>query len=266
MAHSKVSDRIVRQLRHRIAAGELKPGDRLPPERLLATALGASRASVREAVRVLELSGLVSPRHGDGTFVQARPSAAAENSLSQFLQRERERLLDLSQARQALEPRLASLAAEHADRDDVERLRQTLYAEINHIRGHDVEGAFVADRAFHLAIAQATHSPTFMMLHTYLSDLVADIRREAIFNESRRTPARHVDHQAIFKAIAAGDASKAEAAMHLHLKHVETLLIDALQAYQQTAAGLASTSRARGPRARQKAGSAFSLTGLRARD
>lgn len=266
MAHSKVSDRIARQLRQRIAAGELKPGDRLPPERQLASSLGASRASVREAVRVLELSGLVSPRHGDGTFVQSRPSAAAGHSLSQFLERERERLLDLSQARQALEPRLASLAAEHANRDDVERLRQTLYAEINNIREHDVEGAFVADRAFHLAIAEATHSPTFMMLHTYLSDQVADIRRETIFNESRRTPARHVDHQAIFKAIAAGNASKAEAAMRLHLKHVETLLIDALQAYQQTAAGIASTSRARGPRARQKAGSAFSLTGLRAAD
>ncbi|MBI3261713.1 MAG: FadR family transcriptional regulator [Acidobacteria bacterium] len=266
MPHSKVSDRIVRQLQHRIATGELKPGDRLPPERQLATSLGASRASVREAVRVLELSGLVSPRHGEGTFVQARPTAAAGKSLSQFLQRERERLVDLSQARLALEPRLASLAAEHANRDDIERLRQALYAEINNIRGHDVEGALVADRAFHLAIAEATHSPTFMMLHTYLSDLVADIRREAIFNESRRTPARHVDHQAILKAIAAGDASKAEAAMRLHLKHVEGLLIDALQAYQQTAAGLSASKRARGPRARQKSGSAFSLTGLRAAD
>ncbi|MBI4476361.1 MAG: FadR family transcriptional regulator, partial [Acidobacteria bacterium] len=239
----------------------------------LARSFGASRASVREAVRILEQSGLVSPRHGEGTFVQAQPSAAAGAALAQFLQRERERLLDLSQARQAIEPRLAALAAEHASREDVERLRQTLHAESHRAlppqggshEESDVEAAFVADRAFHLAIAAATHSPTFIMLHTYLSDLVADIRREAIFNESRRTPARHADHRAILNAIAAGDPAKAEAAMRLHLKHVESVLITALQRYQQTAAGLSAPRRARFARRRPR-GAAFSLTRARAAD
>lgn len=264
MHPSKVSDRLVAEIRRRLAAGTLRTGDRLPSERELARTFGASRASVREALRVLEQAGLVFPRHGEGTFVRAAPAAASSAALSEFLRRARDRLLDLSQARQAIEPRIAALAAARATDRDLERLRQALGADRPDDRMRDVEAAFANDRAFHLAIAAATHSPTFIMLHTYLSDLVADLRREAIFNESRRSPARYADHHAIVQAIAQGSPAKAEAAMRRHLKHVERVLTDALERYQQAAADLGGR-RLRGPRRpRGRRRAAFRLTRGRA--
>jgi GntR family transcriptional repressor for pyruvate dehydrogenase complex len=247
MRRDKVSERIVGELQDQIHRGELKPGDRLPSERHLAASLKASRPSVREALRALELSGLVASRHGEGTFVQAAPGSSAKLPLSQFLKRERGRLLDLSQARQMLEPRLALLAAERATADDLARLQQALAAEGQHVRGGDVDAGFNADRAFHVTIAEATHSPTFIMLHNYLSDLVAHLRREAIYNESRRTPGRHFDHQRIYAAIARHDGPRARAAMLRHLKNVETVLIDALLAYERTVARLTAGSARRRP-------------------
>jgi GntR family transcriptional repressor for pyruvate dehydrogenase complex len=238
----KVTERIVAEIQRRIGRAELKAGDRLPSERNLADLFGASRASVREALRSLERSGLVVARHGEGNFVARMPEGLSA-PLAHYLDRERHRLLDLSEARQVLEPRLAALAATRATAADLTRMKNALADEIRAIRGDDVEGGFTADRAFHVAIAEATHSPTFAMLHNFLSDLVGDSRREAIYHDSRRSPSRHADHAAILAAIERGDADEAAAAMLRHVQDVEVILVNAVLAYQ----GLVVAGTGRGP-------------------
>lgn len=227
----KVNEKIARELQNRIRRREFQPGEQLPPERQLAGLFGASRGSVREALRALELAGVIVSRQGGGNFVTDTLPDTATEPLSQFLERQREHLLDLSEARKMFEPRLAFLAAERATRHDVDALRLAVEEQERGLRNEDVEAVFNADRLFHQTIAEAARNQTFIMLHSYLSDLVAGGRREAIENASRHTQSP-IDHRAIYEAVAGGDATAASTAMLRHLENVEAILLDALRRYQ----------------------------------
>lgn len=233
----KVTEEIVRTLQDRISRGELKPGDQLPPERQLAELFQASRGSIREALRALELSGLIHSRQGGGNFVADRLPSALTAPLDNYLERQRQSLHDLYEARQMLEPRLAFLAAERATRADVERIRLALERQERDLQAEDFNIAYDADRGFHQAIAEATHNQTFIKLHNYLSDLVSESRREVVDSPTRREQAL-VDHRAICEAIARGDGPAASAAMLQHLKTLEALLVEALEAYRGVLARL----------------------------
>jgi len=234
----KVNEEIARELQSRIRRRELRPGDQLPSERQLAGMFGASRGSVREALRALELSGVIRSRQGGGNFVSDMPPGASTQPLSQFLERQREHLLDLSEARQMFEPRLALLAAERASVGDLDALRKAVEEQERALEEGDVDAVFNADRLFHQLIAEAARNQTVIMLHNYLSDLVSGGRREAIENNTSRRTQSAIDHRAIYEAIASGSGSAASAAMLQHLKNVENSVLDALRRYQGALAGL----------------------------
>lgn len=238
----KVNEEIARQLLGQIRRHELRPGGQLPSERQLAGLFGASRGSVREALRLLELSGVIVSRQGGGNFVTDVLPGASTQPLSQFLERQREHLLDVSEARQMFEPRIAFLAAERAMPEDVAALQRAVEEQERGLREHDVVAMVNADRQFHQALAEAARNQTYIMLHNYLSDLVSGDRREAIESSSLRRTQSLVDHRAIFDAVADGDAPAASAAMLQHLKNVESILLDAVQRYQGAIAGLARVS------------------------
>src|SRR5215510_7143472 len=107
---TRLYETIVAQLGQLIQEGKLCPGDRLPPERELAARLQVSRASVREALRSLELQGLLSSRQGSGTFIAA---VSQEELLRAFarLAEEGQTLRDIFELRLLLEPPIAALAA-----------------------------------------------------------------------------------------------------------------------------------------------------------
>ena len=234
----RVNQAIVRAIQEQIRRGELNPGDRLPPERHLAGIFGASRSSVREALRILELRGLVYSRHGEGNFVAETLPAAAARTLVEFLERQRASLLDLSEARKLFEPYLASLAATRATSEDLEELRQAAEDEEKNLREGHTQAAFRADRLFHQAVATATRNQALVTLHSYLSDLIAGGRREALENDVRRAQSA-VDHRRVYRAIARRDGAAARAAMLMHLENVERILMDAVGGYQRAATLLA---------------------------
>jgi GntR family transcriptional repressor for pyruvate dehydrogenase complex len=234
----KVNEEIARRLLDQIRRHELRPGDQLPSERQLATLFRASRGSVREALRLLELSGVIVSRQGGGNFVTDTLPGASTQPLSQFLERQREHLLDVSEARRMFEPRIAYLAAERAMPEDIAALHRAVQEQERGLRENDVVAMVHADRQFHQALAEAARNQTFIMLHNYLSDLVSGDRREAIESRSLRRAQSPIDHHEIFDAVAAGDAPGASAAMLQHLKNVESILLDALHRYQGALAGL----------------------------
>jgi GntR family transcriptional repressor for pyruvate dehydrogenase complex len=205
--HLKVNEEIARRLQDQIRRRELQPGDQLPSERQLAGLFGASRGSVREALRALELSGVIVSRQGGGNFVSDTPSGTSTQPLTQFLERQREHLLDVSEARQMFEPRLAYLAAERATPEDLERLRRAVEDQERGFAAGDVEAVFAADRRFHRLLAESARNQTFIMLHNYLY------------------------------AIARGDANGASAAMLQHLQNVEANLLDAHRRYRSVLSG-----------------------------
>jgi GntR family transcriptional regulator, transcriptional repressor for pyruvate dehydrogenase complex len=234
----RVNQAIVRAIQEQIRRGELKPGDRLPPERHLTGIFGASRSSVREALRALELSGLVYSRHGEGNFVADTLPVAAARTLVEFLERQRASMLDLSEARKLFEPYLASLAATRATADDLEELRRAAEDEHKNLREGHTQAAFRADRSFHQAVAAATRNQALVTLHSYLSDLVGGGQREALENDVRRAQSA-VDHRRVYRAIARRDGAAARTAMLTHLENVERILMDAVGGYQRAAKLLA---------------------------
>src|SRR5437763_2135948 len=119
-------EQVAEQIRRLISGGTLKPGDLLPPERDLATRLGVGRSSIRDAVRTLEVMGILEPRQGAGTVVRDLSSDSLVVPLATVLVRKRELVAELLDVRRILEPALAARAAKNATPDGVPGLEDSL--------------------------------------------------------------------------------------------------------------------------------------------
>src|SRR2546430_8105791 len=111
---TRIYEEVASQIQRLITDGRLRPGDHLPPERELAERFGVSRTSVRDAIRVLELMGLLEPRQGEGTVVRDLSPDSLVSPLASLLVRNRTLLADLLDVRKMIEPALAARAAVHA--------------------------------------------------------------------------------------------------------------------------------------------------------
>lgn len=213
-ARPRLYEQVLDRLRAYVAEGGLRAGDRLPPERDLAARLGVSRASVKQAITVLEVQGLVEARHGGGTYLM-RDSLDAE-PVERMVERRR-RLPDVLEAREALETKLAELAAERRTDEDLAALHAALDRMVTDIEegGHGVEG----DRLFHAAVTAAAHSALLAEFMRSIADQVTESRTESL--RQPRRPARSLaQHRAILDAIETGRPAQAAAAMRRHVRTV----------------------------------------------
>jgi GntR family transcriptional regulator, transcriptional repressor for pyruvate dehydrogenase complex len=214
LTRPRLYEQVVEQLRQHVAARGLKAGDRLPPERELAERLGVSRASIKQAIVVLEVQGLVDVRHGGGTYL--RRDTLNSEPVDHLVDRRR-RLPDVLDARDALETKLAALAAERRTPEDLAAIDAALAdmrAQID--RGEPGEEG---DRRFHEAVTAAAHSALLTEFMRQIADPIAESRRESLRQPGR--PQRSLaQHERIAEAIRAGDARGATRAMH---RHVETV-------------------------------------------
>ncbi|WP_405582132.1 FadR/GntR family transcriptional regulator [Streptomyces sp. NBC_01092] len=214
MAKQRLYEQVLDRLRTYVAEGGLGAGDRLPTERDLAQRLGVSRASVKQAIVVLEVQGLVEVRHGGGMYL-VRDSLDLE-PVERMVERRR-RLPDVLEAREALETKLAELAAERRTDEDLAAMRSALAHMAKEIGddGHGVEG----DRLFHAAVTAAAHSSILAEFMRSIADQIAESRTESLRQPHR--PARSLaQHQAILDAIADARPAQAAAAMRRHVRTV----------------------------------------------
>lgn len=213
-AKTRLYEQVLDRLRNHVAEGGLRAGDRLPPERDLAARLGVSRASVKQAIVVLEVQGLVEARHGGGTYL-VRDSLEVE-PVEQLVERRR-RLPDVLDAREALETKLAELAAERRTEEDIAELRTALG-----VMGQEIdEGAdgVEGDRLFHAAVTAAAHSGILAEFMRSIAEQITESRHESLRQPGR--PVRSLaQHMAIFEAIEAGQPKQAAAAMRRHVRTV----------------------------------------------
>ena len=205
---------IADQLRELIAAGEFPLGARLPGERELATQLGVSRPSVREALIALEVEGLVEVRMGSGIYVRALDaprSRQLEAALGPF---------EIIRARQVVEGELAALAAQARNAKTVARgLAEAIAGmEADIARG---QMPLAGDRLFHLRLAEASDNGALQRVVTELYDERNNPLFERLgrhFEHIASWQAAVGEHRAVVDAIAARDAPGARAAMHQHLQ------------------------------------------------
>lgn len=206
---------IADQLAQLIARGEFPAGTRLPAERELAVSFGVSRASVREAIISLEMTGLVEVRVGTGIFVTPQPDAASrlggDAGPGPF---------ELLSARKLVEGEIAALAAKNATAADAAALRHSVARLDANV--HDFAVREAEDRDFHLLLAKATGNGSLELVVEGLWNQRAELwgRLQQHFHTSDLAERTIRDHAAIAAAVEAKDADAARAAMHRHLARV----------------------------------------------
>lgn len=219
MQRSRLYEQIVERLLALIKELELVAGDRLPPERELAASIGVSRASVRQALVVLEVQGLVEVRHGEGAvLLETRPDSAVLAAARAHTRR----LPEVIEAREALEVKLAALAAERRTDEDIERIDAALAGMERDIDagGRGLEG----DELFHGAVTAAGRSGLLADLMSEISTSIRESRIESLSQDDRPRQSL-ASHRQIAEAIRAGDAEAAADAMAEHIRLVSDIEI-----------------------------------------
>lgn len=213
-----LSSQIVRVLSERIKQEEYPRGSKMPTEKALMEELGVSRTVVREAFARLAAKGLLKSRRGAGAFVPDDAAYPAFELGSDDVSRI-EDVIKLLEMRVGFESEMAAVAAERRTADDLDRMRAALDAMTT---SGELNGTVEADAAFHAAIARATHNPYFERFCDFLGSRLVPSRRlylQGSDSQFERRYARIIDrdHQAIFRAIAAGSAANARRAARKHM-------------------------------------------------
>jgi len=220
---TRVYEKIAQQIQRLIRDGLLKPGDKLPPERELAEMFQVSRGSLRDAIRALELMGLVEPRQGEGTVVLAPSSESLINPLAAALLPERELVSELLEFREMIEPALARRAATYASPEDLDLLEAILRRQKEKVdRG---ELAIEEDSEFHYAIANAAKNSVVLKVLDMFMDLLRESREQSLQVEGRLQKSL-AGHRLILQAIQRHDSSAAEAAMRRHIEEIEGIVLN----------------------------------------
>ncbi len=214
-----VTQRAIEQIKAKIAAGELAPGQRLPTERDLAAELGLSRNSMREAIRALTVLGVLEARHGAGIYVtRLEPDDLLETFGAVAEMSRGDTLLHLVQVRKILEPAAAAAAAARIDEAGLARLRAEMAAMD---RGTTDEEKVGHDLEFHRIINEAAGNPVLTALlgglnsRTFRARVRRGRRVEGVY---RRTA--H-EHEEIYRAIVERDPDGARTAAAVHIGAVE---------------------------------------------
>ena len=201
-----------------IRDGALKPGDRLPPERELAQQLNVSRASVREAMRLLDMKGLVVIRPGAGTFITEDAIEAIVQAFSSLLNDRTSAAGDVFEMRLLLEPHVVSLAAQRASEGDIQRMTEILDAQEAEIATGGTGVEF--DTEFHFAIASATKNTAPIAVTQAISAILSQSREDSLLSPERSRLSLQ-SHKQILAAIEARQPRKAGDAMHRPIADID---------------------------------------------
>ena len=198
-------DVVFNTLRQAILRGELKPGERLM-EIQLANKLGVSRTPIREAIRKLELEGLV-------LMIPRRGAEVAEIT--------EQNLRDVLEVREALEELSVKLACEHATQAQIEEMKQAAQVFKESLSGDDVTRIAEADVAFHDAINMATDNQKLIQILNNLREQMYRYRVEYLKDE-KNFPILIREHSQIVEGLTAKDKTMLTAAMHKHVMNQAT--------------------------------------------
>jgi GntR family transcriptional repressor for pyruvate dehydrogenase complex len=221
LKRTRVPEEIANRLRAWIADGTLKPGQPLPSERTLAKRLKVGRGSVRDAIRRLEVVGLVRTRHGQGTSLCELTVDHLVTPLASVLAFNRARQKDLSDVRRMFEPAVAWAATARATDDEMDEIGQILLAQRRKVKTK--QSTIGEDTAFHAALARATHNTVVVRIMETLNDLLVESRARILRGRGR--PLRSLEgHEAVLEAMRQRDSDRAALAMREHIDQIDALL------------------------------------------
>lgn len=217
----KIYVEIIDQIKAFITSGNLKPGDKLSSERELAEQLQVSRASVREALSALEMTGLIETKPGGGTFIREIHFDTTFEPLALLLMAQQDDIEELLELRKVLEVEAAALTAERATPEEVLEMAHT----IEEMEG-DLEHGRLGEEAdfhLHLLIARGTKNSILVKLMNTIADALQHnikTNRGLLYRDPHIPAELLEEHRAIYQAIAKKDSEAARQAMYQHLEGV----------------------------------------------
>jgi len=221
---NRVHEEVAKQI-ERLILSKLNPGDKLPAERELAEQLGVSRSSIRDAMRRLQVIGLVEARQGAGNIVREISPDALVSPLANVIAHKRQLVGELLDFRLMLEPPLAARAAGHATPEQVAQMEEILRRQDKRVRAGEL--AVEEDSEFHYSIALASGNSVVLKVMDVVMDLLRETRSRSLQSEGR--PQKSLaGHKRILAAIKRRDAEAAEAAMRQHIRDVELMVFNKL--------------------------------------
>ncbi|WP_120520250.1 FadR/GntR family transcriptional regulator [Arthrobacter celericrescens] len=221
-----VTDEAIGKIKDMLIRGELKAGDRLPPEKELSESLGLSRSSLREAVKALELIRVLDVRRGDGTYVTSLDAKLLNEAVAFVVELHQNRsILELFEVRRILEPATAHMAASRITPEEVAALRATMdgideATNVEELVAHDLE--------FHSIIAAAAGNDYLSGLLEALSGDTVRARIWRGITQEKAVAHTLAEHKAIAEALERGDSELVRALVTVHISGVENWLRQAL--------------------------------------
>ncbi|WP_026894366.1 FadR/GntR family transcriptional regulator [Clostridiisalibacter paucivorans] len=220
----KIYEYVVEQIQQMIVNGDLKSGDKLPSERELAERLKVSRTSIREALRALEVLGLIESRQGEGNFIKESLDNGFFQPLSVMFMLNKDNPSDILELRIAIEVEAASLAARRINDEDIQELEELMDKLIE---SDDEKYSAKYDTEIHYKIASVTKNYLIINLLNGISSLIETFiknARESILRENEEKDILIKQHRKICDALIERDPDKAASAMREHLIFVNDYL------------------------------------------
>ncbi len=214
---SRLSDDVAKRIEFAIKGGQFLPGVKLPAERNLSRELGVSRPILRQALQILETRGLVDIQHGRGTFV-----ATLKNEFMQpteWLHRNREKVVAFYEARMVIEPECAALAARRAAVEQLNELHNNVKNSARATNEGDIFSFIGLDIEFHSVIARLSGNPHLYHALDQIINPETDAR-QVIHRLPGHLLIAQARHEKVYEAIAARDEQAAREAMYAAFKGV----------------------------------------------
>lgn len=211
----RLSQLVTDAIKEIIEEEHLKPGDRLYSENQLAQKLDVSRSSVREAIRILEVTGLVRAQQGKGIFITEGPDES--NKIKKWVVDNTELLGEHFEVRLLIEPHAAAKAAMLADEKDIAALEEVYRDFCGYLRAGEVIKAIRSDSKFHLLLAKFSRNRTLSVLMKTMAQSLNE-GWIASLNTPGRLESTVIEHKEVIEAVKLHDAQRASDLMASHLR------------------------------------------------
>jgi GntR family transcriptional repressor for pyruvate dehydrogenase complex len=225
VADTRVTAMLIAKFKQLISRGSIAPGSKFPPERELAKEFGVNRASLRQALKVLEIMGVLTQRVGDGTYLSASAETILKEPLDFLILLDDLSHHELFETRLIVEPELAARAAERATVEDLAGLRQAIMAME---RSRTNQARLEADVAFHECVFRASGNRIchllFKVIHRSVLTSMGHLSRRVTVDRPLSF------HKKIYAAIRDRNAQAARTAMQEHIVDAQALLAKSSEA------------------------------------
>lgn len=215
MKKVRLSEQVIDAIKQMISKEGFGPGDKFYSENKLTRKLDVSRSSIREAVRILEVTGFVSVKHGKGIFI-SDSIGDGFGALSDWVKNNETFLIEHFEVRLIIDPKAAAYAARNAENDDIKKMEEACEEFVKDYKAGNTAGLIKTDKRFHKTIAKSTKNRTLFLIMKTMTESLPEGWISSLHIPGRANKTI-VEHESVIQAIKTGNSGAAERAMAQHI-------------------------------------------------